>query len=196
MQPPARKGTPRPGASHTDPEGVYHQHGRISYTVIGTYIFLILIVLILFPSASLAVWWAPEAIVLLLLFFLARYLSTSYSISDTDLRAWRIVGSRRIRLEDVRQIEYSSMRDLGPTGFFGSWGWRGRMWSPRIGHFDAIYTDPSVGLLVSAGEIPVYISPVDVEGFARELSRRVRSYTGPLSVDVGGPAPSAPSPKK
>ena len=64
------------------------------------------------------------------------------------------------------------------------------MWSPRVGPFDAIYSDPAHGLLVTAGEIPVYISPVDIDGFARELSRRVRSYTGPLAVDVGGPNPA------
>jgi len=155
------------------------------------YVVLILVVIYLLPGAKLGYRWFPEFIVVVLVFFLIRYLSTSYAISDTHFQAWRIFGNRRIRLEEIREIEYSSMRDLGPTGFFGSWGWRGRMWSPRIGRFDAIYSDPAHGLLVSAGDIPVYISPVDIDGFARELSRRVRSYTGPLAVDVGAPAPTA-----
>lgn len=63
------------------------------------------------------------------------------------------------------------------------------MWSPTIGQFDAIYTDPAKGLLVTAGEVPLYLSPRDPDEFARELSRRVRSYTGPLQVDVGYPTP-------
>jgi hypothetical protein len=121
-------------------------------------------------------------------FFLVRYLSTSYSIDDVYLRAWRIAGGRRIHLADVRKIEVIRLRDLSPTGFFGSWGWRGRMWSPLIGHFDAIYSDPT-GLLLTADGVPLFISPRHAGEFARELSRRVRSYTGPLAVDAGAPVP-------
>jgi Bacterial PH domain len=168
---------------------VYRQHGRISYVVVGVYVVLILIVVVVLPgSTALLFTWAPGILAALLLLFLVRYLSTTYSIDDSYLRAWRILGGRRVRLSEVRKIEYSSMRDLGPTGgFAGSWGWRGRMWSPRVGRVDAIYTDAAYGILVSAGEVPVYITPVDVPEFARELSRRVRSYTGRLSVDVGDP---------
>jgi hypothetical protein len=137
--------------------------------------------------------WAPYAIVALFLVFLVRYLSTSYSIDDTDLRAWRILGNRRIPLDEVQKIEYSSIRDLGPTGFFGSWGYRGRMWSPSIGLFDAVYTDPARGILVTPAGIPLYISPSHMEEFARELSRRVRSYSGRLPIDVGDPEGSPPS---
>jgi len=56
------------------------------------------------------------------------------------------------------------------------------MWSPRIGRFDAIYTD-TAGLLVTAGDVPMFISPVDLQGFAQELSRRVRSLGGRLMND-------------
>ncbi len=52
---------------------------------------------------------------------------------------------------------------------------------------DEIYTDAARGLLVSAGACPVYISPKDSTAFARELSRRARSYSGPLLKDVGNP---------
>jgi hypothetical protein len=155
--------------------------------VVGTYVFLIILLFLILPTAGLRSGWAFEVILLLFIFFLIRYLSTFYSINDTHLRAWRIFGSRRIPLAQVREIEYSSIRDLGPTGFIGSWGWRGRMWSPSIGKFDAVYTDPARGILVSEGDVPLYISPVNMPEFARELSRRVRSYTGRLAVDVGDP---------
>lgn len=171
-----------------DSSGTYHQHGRISYLVVGTYVVLLLIVVLLLPGdTALTFSWAPWVLAALILLFLFRYLFTFYSIDDSFLRARRVLGGRRVPLSDIRKIEYSSLRELGPTGFFGSWGWRGRMWSPRIGRFDAIYTDAARGLLVTAGEVPLYITPVDLEGFARELSRRVRSYRGRLSVDVGDP---------
>jgi hypothetical protein len=180
-----------------DAAGVYRARGKLSYSVVGTYVFLIVLLFIVLPDAGLRASWAFEAILVFFVFFLARYLSTFYSINDTHLRAWRILGNRRVRLEDVHQIEYSSIRDLGPTGFIGSWGWRGRMWSPVIGHFDAVYTDPARGILVSAADgVPLYISPTDMPGFARELSRRVRSYTGRLAVDVGDPLGSPPAPGK
>ncbi len=175
-----------------DSRGVYRKRGKLSYSVVGVYVFLILLLFLVLPNAGLRVGWAFEAILVVFIFFLIRYLSTFYTIDDTHLRAWRIFGSRRIRLEEVREIDYSSMRDLGPTGFIGSWGWRGRMWSPVIGHFDAIYTDPARGILVTADGVPLYISPVDTQEFARELSRRVRSYTGRLAVDVGDPQGSPP----
>ena len=147
---------------------------------------MILIATLVLPRSSLAA-WALVVIIALFVFYLARYLSTSYTINDTHLRAWRLAGSRRVRLETVRRIEYASMRELSPTGFLGSWGWRGRMWSPSIGAFDAVYTDPAKGLLVTGEGVPIYVSPTHLDAFARELSRRVRSYTGRLTLDVGDP---------
>ena len=148
--------------------------------------FLILVAGLLLPHSGLAL-WVLGLILFLFVFFLARYLSTTYSLDDTHLRAWRLAGSRRVRLDTVRRIEYGSMRELSPTGFLGSWGWRGRMWSPSVGSFDAVYTDPAKGLLVTGEGVPIYISPTDLQEFARELSRRVRSYSGRLQVDVGDP---------
>jgi len=132
----------------------------------------------------------PYALIALLVLFLGRYFSTHYSIDDSFLRASRFLGGRRIPLEEVRRIEYSALRDLAPSGLMaalGPWGWRGRMWSPVIGPFDSVFTDPANGLLVSGPGHPLFLSPRDPAGFARELSRRVRSYTGPLEADVGHP---------
>jgi hypothetical protein len=113
-------------------------------------------------------------------------------MDDLQLRAWRLLGGVRLRLDQVRRIEYVSLRDLSPTGgILGSWGWRGRMWSPVIGRFNSIHTDAANGLLITSSEDSLYISPRDQVGFARELSRRVRSYTGRLAVDVGDPGASA-----
>ena len=149
--------------------------------------------LLLERNPGVLAWWAPYVIAVLLLGALGRYLSTHYRIDDAHLRAIRLFGGVRIRLDQVRRIEYASLRNLTPVGgFLGSWGWRGRMWSPQIGRFDSVYTDAASGLLVTAGDYPLYLSPRDPAAFARELSRRVRSYTGRLTVDVGAPAP-APS---
>ncbi|HYA71290.1 MAG TPA: PH domain-containing protein [Thermoplasmata archaeon] len=186
MKPPREPRSPQRSTARTESDGVYHDRGRFSYTVIGVYLFLILLSYLLIPHTSSTL-WALLLVVLLFTFFLARYLSTTYSMNDAYLKAWRLAGSRRIRLDSVNRIEFGSMRELSATGFIGSWGWRGRMWSPFIGAFDAVYTDPAKGLLVSGDGVPLYISPNDLDGFARELSRRVRSYTGRLSVDVGDP---------
>ena len=146
-------------------------------------------------NSSIA-WWAPWVISIFLLLSLARYLSTYYRIDDAYLSARRILGGTRVRLDQVRRIEYTSLRDLSPTtGIIGSWGWRGRMWSPVIGRFESVHTDAAHGLLVTAGDYPLYISPRDSTGFARELSRRVRSYSGRLAVDVGDPVPVETAPK-
>jgi Bacterial PH domain len=179
----------RPAPSRVDPSGVYRQRGRFSYSVIGVYLFLILIVVVLFPGSFARIYvWAPWILGGVFVLFLARYLSTSYSLDDSFLRAWRILGGRRVHLDRVHKIEYTSLRDLGSAaGVSGSWGWRGRMWSPEVGHLDAVYTDAAHGILVSGDGVPLYISPVDLPAFARELSRRVRSYTGRLAVDAGDP---------
>lgn len=164
--------------------------GKRSAGVIGTYVVLAALI-VYFSYAENAFTTSPWPSYLLLaicVFFLARYLSTIYQLDATRLRAWRILGTRTIRFEDVRKIEYANLRDLGPVGMFASWGYRGRMWSPVLGAFDAIYTE-SLGLLVTADKVPLFISPRDPAAFARELSRRVRSYTGPLEVDVGAAPP-------
>jgi hypothetical protein len=185
-----RVATTRPGASAVpvlDRHGRYRQRGRYSVGVVAIYVIFLLIVIALIESRTLTTGDAlPWFLVAIVVFFLARYFSTVYTIDDTHLRAWRILGGRRVALSDVRKIEYSALRDLSPTGFFGAWGWRGRMWSPVIGHFDSVHTE-AVGLLVTAGDVPLFVSPRDPVAFARELSRRVRSYSGRLSVDVGDP---------
>ncbi len=174
-------------APSLDVHGRYRAGGALSYATIGAYVFLILLLyFVLLHSAAISYPYGIDAVIAATVFLMVRYLSTSYTIDDSYLRAWRLLGGRRVRLAEVRKIEFLRLRDLAPTGFFGSWGWRGRMWSPMIGTFDALYTDPS-GILVTVGEVPIFISPRRPQEFARELSRRVRSYTGPLDVDAGRP---------
>ena len=146
------------------------------------------------PGSPTVTWWGPWILIILIVALLARYLSTQYRIDDQYLHAVRFLGGARVRLERVRRIEYSSLRELSAsTGMFGGWGWRGRMWSPFIGRFSAIYTDPAHGLLVTTSEDDsLYLSPRHADRFARELSRRVRSYHGRLAVDVGDPSPAPP----
>ena len=165
----------------------YRGPAAVSYGVVGFY--LVLAVLLLLAGQNPTFITYPTVIYLLvvvLVVFLVRYLSTRYWMDAERLGAWRLFGSRTIRLEEVRKIERANLRDLGPVGLIGSWGWRGRMWSPTIGTFDAIQTT-SDGLLVTVGAVPLFISPKDPLEFARELSRRVRSYTGPLEADAGSP---------
>jgi len=155
---------------------------------VGVYLFvLLLLYFVVLRSPIVSNPYAIYVILLLTVFLLFRYLSTNYSIDDRFLYARRLIGTRRLPLSDIRKIEFSSLRDLSPTGFFGSWGYRGRMWSPYIGKFDGIYTDTN-GILVSATGVPLFISPTRPDEFARELSRRARSYTGPLAVDHGRPS--------
>jgi hypothetical protein len=159
-------------------------------------VYVLVILLLYFVVLHSPIVTNPYAIYFVIgatVFLLLRYLSTGYSIDDSFLHARRILGSRRVALNDVRKIEFVRLRDLSPTGFFGSWGYRGRMWSPYLGKFDGIYTDPS-GILVTASDVPLFISPRDPEAFARELSRRARSYSGSLTVDHGRPTPEPPSP--
>ncbi len=176
-----------------DLEGRYRVRGQWSIGVLVAYALLLVLVGVLFVPTSMGPpGWGAWVLIGLVGFFLARYLSTTYTLDDVHLRAWRILGGRRVPLEEVRRIEYARLRDLAPTtGAFslGSFGWRGRMYSVTIGEFDAVYTDAGSGLLVSAGTVPLFLSPHRREEFARELSRRVRSYTGPLVKDVGAPGP-------
>lgn len=153
----------------------------------GTYVFLAVLLLATARASLVSSFpYVSDVLAGLLVVFLARYLSTRYWLDTDHLTAWRLFGSRRVPFERIRRIEFGNLRDLAPVGFFGSWGWRGRMWSPLLGKFDSVYT-VSNGLVVSGGEVPLFISPKDAEGFARELSRRVRSVVGPLDVDVGAP---------
>lgn len=186
----ASESSPRP-TGHIDHRGRYHDRGRISAWNIGAYTVLIVIILLIFRTPT-GQFWVPYVLIAVVGLLLVRYLSTRYVLDDTYLYARRILGGQRVALEEVRQIDYASIRDLSPVGLFGSWGWRGRMWSTRIGTFDSIYTD-TFGLLVSPSGIPLFISPADPAGFARELSRRVRSFSGPLEVDVGDPASQSAS---
>lgn len=180
-----------------DREGRYVVGGRLSAGVIGAYVVLLLLIILIIGTRIVSADdWVTIFLTALTLLFLARYLSTRYVLDDVQLRAWRILGGRRVPLEDVRAIEYASLRDLIPTGGglgLGSWGWRGRMYSPTIGEFDSIYTDAASGVMVTAGAYPLYISPKRPEEFARELSRRVRSYTGTLLKDVGYPSSAGPT---
>ena len=189
---PAPSPHPPDRPSHLDAEGRYRSWGRVSYTIVGTYVFLLLLILLILGRTSVLTWWGPWVIGALLLGSLARYLSTHYRIDEFHLIASKFLGGVRVRLDQVRRIEYVSLRDLAPTtGMLGSWGWRGRMWSPVIGRFNTVYTDSVNGILVTAGTLPLYLSPRDPETFARELSRRVRSYSGRLAVDVGDPLGSS-----
>jgi len=191
MAAPKANVAPAPPLDH---RGRYRDRGKYSVGVVAIYVVFLIVVYLLVESGTLAsssaIPWFLAAIVV---FFLVRYFSTTYTIDDTHLRAWRILGGRQIDLSEVRKIEFSALRDLSPTGFFGAWGWRGRMWSPMIGHFDSIHTE-AVGLLVTAGDAPLFFSPRDPVAFARELSRRVRSYSGRLAVDVGDPDQAPPRP--
>jgi hypothetical protein len=171
-----------------DAQGRYHAHGKVAYEVVAVYLFMFLVFILLLPrSIPLTYWWGPWVLGVLDLAMLVRYLSTTYRIDDIELRAWRLLGGRRVRLDQVRRIEYASLRDLSPGSFLGGWGWRGRMWSARIGPFDSLHTDPALGILVTPGDVPLFVTPRNPTGFARELSRRVRSHTGRIAVDVGDP---------
>ena len=134
----------------------------------------------------------PEFLVAVIFLFLGRYASTYYVLDDRALHARRLFGSRTVSLEEVRKIELANLRDLGPVSFFGGWGWRGRMWSPFIQTFDAIHT-VSPGVLVTAGDVPLFVSPKDPGRFAEELSRRVRSYHPEVRLGPFSPASAVTS---
>lgn len=175
-----------------DEAGRYRARGSYSAVTVGVYaVVILLLYFVVLRSPIVSNAYAIYFLIAVTVFLLVRYFSTGYSIDDTYLRARRLVGSRRIPLAEVRKIEFMRLRDLSPTGFFGAWGYRGRMWSPYIGKFDGIYTDPA-GILISSGSEPLFISPARSEEFARELSRRARSYSGTLSVDHGQPPVERP----
>jgi hypothetical protein len=159
-----------------DAQGRYLAHGRISAVLVVVYLVLILLMLIVAPSSALVHYaYAPYLLTLILVFLLLRYLSTSYLLDAEYFRARRLLGSRRIPLGSIHRIDTASLRDLSPVGFTGSWGYRGRMWSPYLGPFDGVYTTIQ-GVLVYGAGVPIFVSPRDPEEFVRELSRRARSH--------------------
>lgn len=158
-----------------------------SLGTVGVYVAVVLLLLGTSRASQVSTFpFINEVLAGLFAIFLLRYVSTRYRLDADQLHAWRVFGSRTVKYEAVRRIVYANLRELGPVSYIGSWGWRGRMWSPFVGKFDSIYTVSS-GLMIFAGPVPLFISPKDPPAFARELSRRVRSYTGPLEEDVGAP---------
>jgi hypothetical protein len=163
---------------------IYRMPAARSAGIVGFYLFLVLLLLYVDYRGggySFAVWFFPLLIFLILL-YLVRYASTRYSMDDRRLYAWRIFGSRSMPLDHIRKIQAANLRRMGAAGFLGTWGWRGRVWSPEVGTYEAIHTE-SEGLLITGEGVPVFISPRDPEAFARELSRRVRSVSGGFDPD-------------
>jgi len=157
---------------------------KLSAGVMGLYLVL-MGALVYLGSYHLINPLVAEVLVAALILYLGRYLSTRYRLDAHTFAALRLFGSRRIPLEDIRHAVPANLRDLAPVSFIGSWGWRGRMWSPRIGPFDTVHTT-SEGLLISGGDmVPVFISPKDPEAFLVELSRRVRSYHPDVDLESG-----------
>ncbi|HEV2165556.1 MAG TPA: hypothetical protein VGS23_01045 [Thermoplasmata archaeon] len=183
-----------PPTSRIDPQGRWTSHAPLPVEVLAFYGVVIVVLLIVArptgPSALTNPVLFLDAIVGV---FLARYASTSYSMDSDRFHARRLFGSRSLRLENVRRIELASLRDLSPTGFFGGWGWRGRMWSPVVGSFDSIHTRSS-GVMIYEGEVPLFVSPKDPVGLAVELSRRVRSYAVGVELGPGLPGGSSGEP--
>ncbi len=160
------------------------------YATIGFYLFLVL-VLVYINGRSGSYFLYPQVplfLALVIAVYLARYLSTYYVLDSEYLYARRLFGSRRERIASIHRIRLASLRDLSPVGIFGSWGWRGRMWSPTpsVGSFDTVHTIAG-GVLVGGEGVPMFLSPRDPAGFARELSRRVRSEGVELEEDDGAP---------
>lgn len=165
-----------------DAEGRVVEYAPRSAAVIGFYLVLVGLLLWLGPRGTFVVPLVPEFLAGVLVVYLARYLTTRYVIDAETLGALRLFGSRRVRLEEVRNLELANLRDIGTMGMFGTWGWRSRVFSPTLGPFDAVHT-VSKGLLVSAGAVPLFISPRDPTGFGREVSRRARSWGVQLPTD-------------
>lgn len=150
--------------------------------IVAFYLILIFVIAYL-GTYRLATPLVAEVLVAALIIYLGRYLSTRYLLGPRIFVAARLFGSRRIPIEEIRHVEPANLRDLAPVSFIGSWGWRGRMWSPQIGPFDTVHTS-SEGLLVSGGGgVPVFISPKDSAAFVSELSRRVRSYHPDVDIE-------------
>jgi hypothetical protein len=179
-----------PAPPRLDSQGRYVSRAPWSYATVGFYVFLIL-VLIYINGRSGSYFLYPQVPLLLaavIAIYLARYMTTYYVLDNDYLHARRLFGSRRVPIESIHRIRFANIRDLSPVGIVGSWGWRGRMWSPvsSVGSFDTVHTI-SAGVLVTGRGAPVFLSPKDPAAFARELSRRVRSAGVELDEDVGAP---------
>jgi hypothetical protein len=147
----------------------YHQGAVTPWATVGAYVLLTIVVAVLTLDRSI-----PEYAGLflggLLVLYLGRLLSLSYSIRDGVLRAQRLFGTRHAELKDIRKVEPRSLRDISPVSFVGGWGWRSRMWSPVIGNFDNL-SSIHRGLMIYAGEVPFFISPRDPDAFLDVLQK-------------------------
>jgi hypothetical protein len=155
---------------------------RLSAGIVIFYVVLILVIVYL-GLYRLTTVLVAELLVTALILYLGRYLSTRYRMDARTFGALRLFGSRRLPLEEIRHAGPANLRDLAPVSLVGSWGWRGRMWSPRLGPFDTVHTS-SEGLLISPENgVPLFISPADPGAFLTELSRRVRSYHPDVDIE-------------
>lgn len=86
-------------------EGRFTMPARYSIGVIVAYAIIgLLLVLVVGRESSVGFGWPLYFLLAVTVFFLARYLSTRYVLDDTNFTAWRLFGSRRIPLEEVRAI--------------------------------------------------------------------------------------------
>jgi hypothetical protein len=148
----------------------YSQRSSVSGAVVGTYLFIILIFVLLWKAWGLLNEYASAFLILVLLVYLARILSLTYKIRDDTLKASRLFGSRTVPLDSIRRVEAGSLRELAPVSWTGGWGWRSRMWSPVIGYFDNLSTVHQ-GLVIYGDGVPLFISPVDRDVFLKELDK-------------------------
>ena len=142
----------------------------MSWAVVGTYVFMILIFLLL-TNWGFIPEYAGIILIVILLVYLVRIVTTVCVIDEDTLRASRIFGSRRVDLDTVRKVDVLSLRDLAPVGWVGTWGWRSRMWSPVVGPFDNLSTI-HLGLMIYGDGVPFFISPRDRDEFLKELDER------------------------
>lgn len=161
----------------------------VPWATVGTYIFFVIVILILWHYRTI-----PEdgaiALVALLLVYLGRFLSLTYKIEDGQVKALRLFGSRREPLSSVRKVEVDSLRNLSPVSMLGGWGWRSRMWSPHIGAFDNLSTIHQ-GVIVYADGAPFFISPKDIDGFLKQLDESCGGKLLNLGRDEGPLYPAA-----
>ncbi|MHB8351799.1 MAG: hypothetical protein ACYDFT_03780 [Thermoplasmata archaeon] len=158
------------------PVRVYHQPAKMSVAVVVVYLALVGVLLAVYVHGTTYLTYALvlPVLALLILLYLARYLSTRYRIDLREIAALRLFGSVRVPLSRVVGIRPANLRDLAPVGLFGTWGWRGRVWCASVGTIDTVSTH-SEGLLITGGAVPLFISPDDPIAFQRELSRRTRT---------------------
>ncbi|MCI4369372.1 MAG: hypothetical protein L3K09_07420, partial [Thermoplasmata archaeon] len=90
--------------------GRWSAPAAVPVLVIGFYAVLILVLAYATtrPAAS-SFPYITELLAVILLLFLARMLSTRYTLDADQLHAWRLFGSRRVRLEEVRKIEFANL---------------------------------------------------------------------------------------